>query len=111
MSDETDVEIKQRLGVDGHLWAVEFCKHYPNVDEGHAIGWFCNAMMATYDHRQKEIDELREQVRWWASKSLEHFALSDDVFRNGYADSKMATLRSMKAELTAAAARVMEVKG
>lgn len=57
--EETDPQMLQRLGMDGHLWAKEFNKYaaklYPSVslDEGWLIGWFCNAVMAGYDEAER----------------------------------------------------------
>ena len=39
--------------MDAAVWAAEFVKRYPGFDEGEAIGWFANAIMAGYDTAQQ----------------------------------------------------------
>ncbi len=38
--------------MDAAVWAAEFVKMYPGIDEGTMIGWFANAIMAGYDTAQ-----------------------------------------------------------
>jgi hypothetical protein len=41
------------MGNDGARWAKAFCvvakSHGHDLDEGWALGWFCNALMAGWD--------------------------------------------------------------
>ncbi|WP_375188422.1 hypothetical protein [Sphingobium yanoikuyae] len=56
---ESAGDMLQRLGMDGKLWAEEFCRKFENhvirekghgiVDVALMIGWFANAIMAGYD--------------------------------------------------------------
>ena len=34
---------------DARDWAEAFCKRYPMIDDGVALGWFANALMRGYD--------------------------------------------------------------
>ena len=80
--DELPGDFLARVGMDGALWADGFRKMalklgYSDMDEGWLIGWFCNAVMAGYDHAQRrfdpalatreeapaEVGEARERVR------------------------------------------------
>lgn len=56
-----------------------------------------------YDHRQKEIDELREQVKWWASKWVQISKKNSE--NEDYLE--LNALYDFRLELDAAAARVM----
>jgi hypothetical protein len=38
--------------MDAQVWAKEFCKQFPDMDEGTMIAWFANAIMAGYDTAQ-----------------------------------------------------------
>jgi hypothetical protein len=38
--------------MDAQVWAKEFCKMFPEMDEGTMIAWFANAIMAGYDTAQ-----------------------------------------------------------
>lgn len=87
---ETDPQMLQRLGMDGHLWAKEFNKYaaklYPSVslDEGWLIGWFCNAVMAGYDKAKQRarceipvIDYLILEIA--VAKALNPYVLGFDL--------------------------------
>ncbi|WP_303713340.1 hypothetical protein [Brevundimonas naejangsanensis] len=59
--DELPGDFLARVGMDGALWADGFRKMalklgYSDMDEGWLIGWFCNAVMAGYDHAQRRFD-------------------------------------------------------
>ena len=59
--DELPGDFLARVGMDGALWAAEFRKMalklgYSDMDEGWLIGWFCNAVMAGYDHAERKFD-------------------------------------------------------
>ena len=59
--DELPGAFLARVGMDGALWADGFRKMalklgYSDMDEGWLIGWFCNAVMAGYDHAQRRFD-------------------------------------------------------
>jgi hypothetical protein len=59
--DESAGDMLSRLGMDGKLWAEEFQKTalslgYPEMDDGWLLGWFCNAVMAGYDHARRKYD-------------------------------------------------------
>jgi hypothetical protein len=45
---------------DAPVWAQEFCKRFPNSDEGTMLGWFANAIQAGYD--QARQDDEAENV-------------------------------------------------
>ena len=45
----SDDKLLADMGTDGSKWATAFCKRIPAVDEGMALGWFCNAIEAGYD--------------------------------------------------------------
>lgn len=49
--------------VDPSVWAKEFCKQNPQIDEGLMLGWFANAIMAGHDVATSkctdEIDRLK----------------------------------------------------
>ena len=58
---ESAGDMLSRLGMDGKLWAEEFQKTaltlgYPEMDDGWLLGWFCNAIMAGYDHARRKYD-------------------------------------------------------
>lgn len=42
--------MKMYRNPDAGAWAKEFCKIYPEMDEGLMISWFANAMMAMHDY-------------------------------------------------------------
>ncbi|MBB4799705.1 hypothetical protein HNP32_003465 [Brevundimonas bullata] len=61
--DELPGDFLARVGMDGALWAEEFRSTairigYPDMDEGWLIGWFCNAVMAGYDHARRRYDPI-----------------------------------------------------
>ena len=35
---------------DATVWAREFCKRWPGIDEHTMLGWFANAIMCGHDH-------------------------------------------------------------
>lgn len=48
-------ELHAACGADGAKWAAAFCQYAEKyngaiIDEGFALSWFCNAMMAMHDH-------------------------------------------------------------
>ncbi len=42
------------------IWAEEFKKLFPQIDEGLMLGWFANAIMAGYDYRAVEVPSVEE---------------------------------------------------
>lgn len=42
---------------DARNWANEFVAINPTFDEGTAIAWFANALMAGYDHAMRKMEE------------------------------------------------------
>jgi hypothetical protein len=46
---------------DASIWAKEFCKLNPQVDEDLMLTWFANAIMTGYDEAQRRTRE--DQVR------------------------------------------------
>lgn len=50
--------------MDGVLWAREFCRLNPGQDEPLMTAWFCNAIMAGYDHARRTVEAtpVSEQV-------------------------------------------------
>jgi hypothetical protein len=48
--------------MSGKLWAQAFCTLFPGHDEGLMLTWFCNAIMAGWDHRQWELDKTKPTV-------------------------------------------------
>jgi hypothetical protein len=47
---------------DAQVWAKEFCKINTASDEATMIGWFANAIMAGYDHANREIKNKTEKA-------------------------------------------------
>ena len=47
----TTEELSRKLHytTDASIWASEFCKLNPSMDEGTMIGWFANAIVTTQD--------------------------------------------------------------
>jgi len=49
--------LPDRLGDDGSKWAEAFCQHARKlgheIDEGWMIGWFANAIEASWDARTR----------------------------------------------------------
>jgi hypothetical protein len=47
--------LASRLGDDGAAWAKAFCQHGKklglDIDEGWALGWFCNCIETSFDTR------------------------------------------------------------
>lgn len=62
--DETAGDMLERLGMDGKLWADEFCKRTGFGDRDLAHGWFCNAIMAGYDEaaRQERVARSAQEA-------------------------------------------------
>ena len=58
MKVENSSEFLSRLGMDGRLWAEEFCKKCPDVPLEVAISWFNNALMAGYDEARERYKEV-----------------------------------------------------
>jgi hypothetical protein len=59
---ESAGEMLQRLGMDGVKWAAEFhataCRlGYSDMEIGWLNGWFCNAVMAGYDHARWKYEK------------------------------------------------------
>lgn len=49
------VDSKKLIGeTDARIWAQEFKKLFPRIDEGLMLGWFANAILAGLDHAKKE---------------------------------------------------------
>lgn len=49
VDSEADGDMLARLGMDGALWADEFCEAFPEISTADALPWFANAIMAGYD--------------------------------------------------------------
>ena len=49
--------------VDAQMWAKEFVKQYPGFDEGEAIDWCANAIMAGYDTAQSRAADALSRSR------------------------------------------------
>lgn len=54
ISDEEARDLQQTS--DGARWANAFCRATGFPDEGWALSWFCNAIMAQYDERGRRED-------------------------------------------------------
>jgi hypothetical protein len=79
ISDEESKALLQTM--DGAKWANAFCRVTGFSDEGWALAWFCNAIMATYDPlknrldtalsalaaAQQERDEAKAEAQDWES--------------------------------------------
>lgn len=50
-SEVTERDIIATCGDKGHLWAAQFCKRNPAIDEGTMIAWFANAIEAAINVR------------------------------------------------------------
>jgi len=55
ISDEEASALHQTM--DGSKWANAFCRATGFPDEGWALSWFCNAIMAGYDDARRGSDE------------------------------------------------------
>lgn len=44
------------------VWAKEFAKVVPEVDEGLMVGWFANAIETAKDHERRRIEEAKNQL-------------------------------------------------
>jgi hypothetical protein len=58
----TPGELHTALGMDGEKWTAAWFQHVaqnPDIatDEGAMLGWFCNAIMAGYDHASRTKGE------------------------------------------------------
>lgn len=92
-TNENAVEFLNRVGMNGHQWAVEFMSMWGHklneVDQELMVGWFCNSIMAGYDRamnqQQKKIDELektlRETMRWHEEARNANKWLSEDFLK------------------------------
>jgi len=62
---------KIAMGIDGKLWAEEFCQRFPQCEVDDVLGWFCNAIMAGYDEGFKVgREDLREDIIMLLGKAL-----------------------------------------
>jgi hypothetical protein len=57
-------ELHEACGADGSKWAAAYVQHVKKVegvvvDEGLALTWFCNAMMAMHDHMRPDLAPVR----------------------------------------------------
>ena len=103
---ETDGQMLQRLGMDGHAWAVEFCKRFgeqsPDLETIH--GWFANAIMAGYDHgvRGKAASEkVRREVAEEAKRIAACIGFVNDS----------ASAKAAKRDILGLAAKLLEGLG
>lgn len=48
-------ERRLRAAADAAVWAEEFAKVEPNVDQGLMVGWFANAMQTALIHAPKRV--------------------------------------------------------
>lgn len=57
-NDTTDTTRTTRLyaSADAQVWAEEFVKMNPHMDEGTMIGWFANAMQTAIDLTTRKLD-------------------------------------------------------
>jgi hypothetical protein len=55
MTTTSDLSAKLHLTTDASIWASEFCKLNPNMDEETMIGWFANEIEATKDITARKI--------------------------------------------------------
>jgi len=92
---ETSGQMLARLGIDGKLWADEFCNLTGFKDHGWALSWFCNAIMAGHDQahasRDAEVARLKNKID----------DLAQDLFNEGAGDKRLRGLLSENAELKA----------
>ena len=49
MTSTSELAHKLHYTTDASIWASEFCKLNPSMDEGTMIGWFANAIVTTQD--------------------------------------------------------------
>jgi hypothetical protein len=68
ISDEESRDLLQTM--DGAKWANAFCRATGFSDEGWALTWFCNAIMATHDYVKRQSPPasagLVERLRAWS---------------------------------------------
>jgi hypothetical protein len=53
--------------MDAVVWAKEFCKRFPDMDEGLMVSWFANAIMAGYDTAEMHMANTRvddKEAHW-----------------------------------------------
>lgn len=63
-NEKQEVDVKRLYGTTrADVWAEEFAKVFPDVDEGTMIGWFANAMETAKTHRDREISEVISEAR------------------------------------------------
>lgn len=48
--------------MDAAIWAEKFCARFPDFDEGDALAWFANAIMAGYDRAMMEKGSESREV-------------------------------------------------
>ncbi len=66
---ESAADQLERLGMDGAKWAAEFRATalrlgYSDMDEGWLITWFCNAIMAGWDHAHGRPIQNGDHAEW-----------------------------------------------
>ena len=64
----------------------------------------CDGASKMYDHRQKEIDELREQVKWWAI----NWQKIRELQKQKQTDAAVFLGRTIMLEADAAAKKILE---
>jgi hypothetical protein len=57
-----ELAVKLHQTMDASVWAYEFCKRNPAVDEGTALGWFANAIMVGFDHGVAKTKAQQNEV-------------------------------------------------
>lgn len=68
ISDEESLSLVQTM--DGQTWANAFCRATGFPDEGWALTWFCNAIMAGYDHATRKAEAAAQQERARLAEAL-----------------------------------------
>lgn len=62
----SDGDLLDTLGDDGSLWAEAFCqiakKNGLDIDEGWMIGWFANAIEASWDKRTRRAEPSTKPI-------------------------------------------------
>lgn len=56
---------------DAQVWAAEFKKRFPAIDEGTMLGWFANAIMAGHDAASFAVSERPLIPEGWALVPVE----------------------------------------
>lgn len=49
--------------MDARVWAAEFKKRYPDIDEDLMLAWFASAIMAGYDEATRRYEEKYKGIR------------------------------------------------